>query len=161
VSSDPVSISKLFHSLQKLGLTRGSQNCDACAIDLAEFALEGGEAEAHFGGLAVREDFERALVDGAHGGEAVVGSGFCYVDGEHLRWGVSLESCRVNDSLSCTSNLSSSATTCVARSNMAIERFATSSSWAYMRKRGLHDLAGHFSSACSKRSRARSIFEPF
>jgi hypothetical protein len=31
VSSDPVSISKLFHSLQKLGLTLGSQNWDACA----------------------------------------------------------------------------------------------------------------------------------
>ena len=31
VSSDPVSISKLFHSIQKLRSTRGSQNWEACA----------------------------------------------------------------------------------------------------------------------------------
>lgn len=54
-------------------------------IDLAELAFERREPEAHLGRLLVGEALDRALVDGARGGETKVGSGFGDVVGEHLR----------------------------------------------------------------------------
>lgn len=56
----------------------------AGAVYLAELALERGEAEAHLGGLLVGEALDRALVDGARGGEAKVGSRLGDVEREHL-----------------------------------------------------------------------------
>src|SRR6266853_330401 len=46
---------------------------------------------------------------------------------------------------------------------MVIARFASpcsSSSWVYIRKIDLHDFGGHFSRACSNKSRALSSFDP-
>lgn len=77
--------------------------------------------------MTIGKDFESTFVDGSGGGESIVFGGFGDVDREHLY--IFLESVWTNrtcanKNVNVTSNLSSSATTVTARSNMDMERFA-------------------------------------